>query len=800
MDNTIKDTERLTRKQKKADNYKWYRDKMDSLDMSLSDQRYSYGDISEEKRLRINYDLFNNIIDTSDFEYVCKPYGAKVGELPTKMTNKDISSGKIKAILGMESKRSLNFRVFATNPEASSRKEKKQIELIREFVVNQIMGPIREKEQIAAAEKMKGQKISEEEAEKIRMQVAEEIKAKTPEEVKKYMERDHKDVVEIMTHQLLEYLIQNTDAKRKFNKGMKHACLSAKEVYYVGDIGGEANFWNVNSRRFTCDNSPDVDFIQDKEWAVAEYPMTPAMLISFFGDELDDDEIDIIYNSWGGFHKEDFYEEDLFAMFDRYHQDDDARHIKAVHGTWKGLRKIGFLDYKGKDGKVKTKMVDETYKTNPDYGDIAIEWKWIPVSYECWKIRTSEPIYLRCREIPGQLKDINTIHKCKLPYYGVYYDDMNSAPTAPMDRLKPFQYFFNILNYRFELLASTDKGKKILMNIKSIPQSEGIDLKKWKYIMESSPMMWWNPDETGMEGYADANTIAKVLDLSYAGDMQKYIEMMEYVRQQAGRALGITDQVEGEIGQREAVRNVQQGLNQSSNILEPYFELHDYVKRDVLMALVETAKICYQGEKTVKLSYAIDDMSSRTLTLDVGLLNNSTLGMFIQNSSKAQEAKELIKQLTHAAVQNQKAELSDVASIIRQDSIVEAEEDLRKAERVRDDKAKEIEEMKNKAAAEADKRAEDKAVKDHEREKELIVLKEEERRKTALVQGAMTGASFNPDTDNDNDGKNDYIEIAEAEMERDFKIKAHNLEERKFAHQKRVDEESLKQNKQKQKQ
>lgn len=787
MDNTkIYKTERLTRKQKKAEDYRWYREKMDSLDMSLSDNAYTYNEVSEDRRMKVNYDLFNNIIDHSDFEHVCKPYGAKVGELPLKMTNKDIVSGKIKAFLGMESKRPFNFTVYATNPEASTRKEKKQFDLVKEYVVNRIMKPIREEVQMQHAQKMQGRELKEEEREQIKAQIEEEVKAKTPEEVKKYMSRDHKDVAEIMTVQLLEYLIEKTDAKRKFNKGMKHGSLSGKEVYYVGEINGEPDFWSVNSRRFTCDSSPDVDFIQDKEWATCEYPMTPSMIITMFGDELNKDEIDIIYESWGGFQNREFSEENLFEAFDRRY-DDDLSTIPVVHGVWKGLRKIGFLKYKGMDGKTKEKMVDETYKINEEYGDITIDWEWIPVNYETWKIKASTIIYVRKREIPGQLKDIETIYKSPLPYYGVYYDDMNSIPTSLMDRLRPFQYFFNILNYRFETLASTDKGKKILMNIKSIPQSEGIDLKKWKYMMESSPIMWYNPDEEGMDPYTDANTVAKVLDLGYAGEMNKYIEMMEYTRQQAGRSVGITDQVEGKISSDESVRNVQQGLTQTSNILEPYFELHDYVKRDVLSALVETAKICYQGEKTKKLSYTLDDMSQRTLTLDVGLLDSSTLNLFVQNSSRVQEAKDLVKQLTHAAVQNQKAELSDVAAILRQDSIVEAEETLREAERERDEKMKEMEEIKNKGQAEKDKRDADREKEKHEREKEVIVLKEEERRKTEFLKGSMTAASFNADVDTDNDGENDFIELAEQQLENDMKEKELSLEERKFQHQKSKD-------------
>ena len=62
--------------------------------------------------------------------------------------------------------------------------------------------------------------------------------------------------------EILEYLSKKCDVKQKFNKAFKHLHLSAKEVMYVGIMNGEPEVWNVNSLRFNCDKSPDVDFIE----------------------------------------------------------------------------------------------------------------------------------------------------------------------------------------------------------------------------------------------------------------------------------------------------------------------------------------------------------------------------------------------------------------------------------------------------------------------------------------------------------------------------------------------------------
>ena len=95
-------TERLSRKEKEANDFLWYREKADMYDAKAGISNIGQGGINEYKRMKVNYDLFNNIVELSDFNYVCAPYGAKVGELPAKMANRDISSYRIKALLGME--------------------------------------------------------------------------------------------------------------------------------------------------------------------------------------------------------------------------------------------------------------------------------------------------------------------------------------------------------------------------------------------------------------------------------------------------------------------------------------------------------------------------------------------------------------------------------------------------------------------------------------------------------------------------------------------------------------------------
>lgn len=784
----ILQTERLTFAQKNKNDKQWYKDWADRLDSNHSTMIYSTNDVSEYKRMKVNYDLFNDKINLEDFSYVCKPFGATMGELPARMVNRDIVSAKIKAVLGMEMKRPFDWSVLAVNPEATTRKEQKETELIKEYVNNIITKPIRQQLEIQAQEQTKGRELTPEEQQQIMADIEEQMKAMTPDEVKKYMQREHQDPAEVLANQLLEYFLQKEDVKSKFDLMFKHGLLSAIGVMTVNVLNGEPVMWNVNSMRFSCDSSPDISFIEDSESATCEYRMTPSEIVKYFGDELTDKQIDDLYRNHTSTgarkvevwleNERDFLDNEVF---------DNSNTIRVLHCVWKALRKIGFLQYMDENEELQEKIVDESYQLNPDIGDISIEWEWIPEAYETWKV---EDDYVRMQPIPGQFKDINTVYDCKLPYYGVIYDNLNSSKVSLMDRIKAYQYFYNIIMYRLELLLASDKGKKILMNINMIPDSAGIDIKKWQYFFESTPFMWYDPNEEGSQ-YADANTVAKAIDMSLISDIKKYIEVAEYIRTQCGRSVGITDQVEGQIAPQEAVTNTRQNLVQTSYILEPYFALHSLAKRNILQALIEASKVAYSGRNNVKLAYILDDMSQQILNLDTELLDSSTYGIFITDSSKAEEAKETIRQMAHAALQNQKVELSDVISIIKTEGIVEAEETLKLAEENRREWEMQMQTQQQEALKQQQDAEHQFREKEHQWELETIKVKEEERRKTEIAKAAITGASFNPDKDADDDGVNDFIEIASKQVELELKQQDINLKTDALEHKKKFDDRKL---------
>ena len=383
--------------------------------------------------------------------------------------------------------------------------------------------------------------------------------------------------------------------------------------------------------------------------------------------------------------------------------------------------------------------------------------------------------------------------KCKLSYIGCYYDALNSEPTSVMDRIKHYNYLYDTILYRIENLINSDKGKILGLNSALIPlKSAKVTLDQWFYYTFENQIALLNPNEEGTR-QTDITQAVKEIDLSLISDIKKYVELADYIERRCGESVGITKQIEGQIGSNEAVRNTQQAIIQSANILEPYFEMHNIVKKNALQSLIEIAKVAYATYQPKYLTYALDDFSQRMLQIDYDLLENSTYGVFVSNSMKSDEALQMVRQLAHAAMQNQAIEMSDVMKVMRSESITEAEELLKKAEKERRELAQQQQESEQQAQQQLQQAQQDfekeKMYMEHQFKMEEI----EKKGELEIQKQTILSIGFNEDKDLDKDGTPDVLEVAKFGVDTEIKQRNIELQEAKLQQQKKEHEDNLKQ-------
>lgn len=774
---------KLTNKQKNASNKLWYREELDTLDSTSFDNNSAFtftdGRSEYHNKMKLYYDLYNNTIRKEDFEFICAPFGTDVGELPNGFSNKDIISGKIKALQGMEMKRSFPMKVFAVNEDATTRREQEEFQRMQQYTINQILYPIR---QMLQQQKMQqfeesGQEMTPELQQQLQKEVEEELQTQTPKEVKNYMAREHQDPAEKLAHQILSYLQQEQDLQRKFNQGWKHALISGNDIYWVGSVGNRPQVRVVNPMYFDFDRNSESDFVQDGEWAVYEMWLSPSEVVSMF-PELTDAEVRKIYKRQKA-RINGYTDETLQSPLNgrEYLGNSVYSSIRVLHGEWKALRPIFYLEYYDQEsGQVMETVVDEDYKLQVEIGDIRLTKDWIVSKYEGYKIDTD--IYAGMREVPRQYKDLRNPRKCKLSFIGAVYDATNSEPTSLLSRMKDYQYLYNIISYKAETLMLSDKGKALLLNTQLIPKDNGLSPTEWLHFFEVNKIGLMSPTEEGHKYGFDVTNAAKEIDLSLASDINNYMLFCQYVEERCGQAVGITKQIEGQIGNYETSGNAQQAIIQSANILEPYFDLHNLVKRDVTQALLETAKICYTIEQPDALSYVLDDLSLGLLNIDNDLLESSEYGLFVSNTSKSDEVLQTVQQLAHAALQNQKIELSDVIKVFRSDSLQEAEEFLIVAEETTQERLQALQQQQAKAQAEENEKMraweKEKMSIEHTNKMEEIDAKGE----IDLQKQAMLSMGFNEDKDLDRDGVPDILEVLKFGKDAEIKQRELNLKDK----------------------
>lgn len=653
--------QKLSRSQKTKE---WGRQNVDHI-IKLAGSTSTNSYLSKDK---INYDLYNNIIDRSEFTYVTDAFGLGE-EAPARLNNFNIITPKLKLLEGEEIKRPFNFRVAAVNSDAVSQIQDKRMKLLLQHLEADL--------------------VAELEKQGIPVQNPETGQAMTPEQVEKYMNYSEADVRESTANKLAKYLIKEQNLEYKFNKMFKDGLIVAKEICFVGIEGANPVCNVVNPPDFKSDMSPGIDFIQDGQWAAETQYCTPSDIIDTYYRDLTDAEVAKIdngtYGATGGNSNLPLDPSDgkipitsiIPETTGTRGATGTAGYITVVRVEWKSLRKIGFLKYYDEDFIEQETIVDEDYKVQEDKGE-EIEWVWINEVWEGTKIGAD--IYTRIRPKKVQFRSIDNPSRCKLGYIGTIHNNRNSTPTSMVDLVKNHQYLYNTIMYRMELEIAKASGKKVIIDLAQIPRSQGITLDKWMHYFHTVGIGFINSFEEGKGKFAGQTSSFNQftnIDMTLSQSVAQYVVLLSKIESMAGELMGVSPQRLGAISTTETVGGAERSVVQSSHITEPLFYLHNEVKRHVLTQLIECAKIAYPEGK--RINYIMDDMNRIFLDIDEGF-SDVDYGVFVTNSAKEHKSLEDLKTIAQQAVASGIISLRELVTIFDSDSVADIKNVVKSAE------------------------------------------------------------------------------------------------------------------------
>lgn len=600
---------------------------------------------SSKQNKQINYDLYNSKFDEEDFEYVTKPYGSTDKyNTATKMQNYNLIRPNIEVLKGEEIKRPFNFFAKGIGGGVTSTKEAKKKELILANLRSRLY-------------------------KELGMQPEQDEEGNTMElaDIDKYMKSEFIDSRETTANQILDYLLRQENLEQKFHEGWEHALITAEEYYYVGIVNGEPKCRVVNPLDFDYDKDHDIKFIEDAQWCRETRYLTIGTILDIYGEYLSDKDLDRLDNGDVGAGVRPYgmqpgfaYPKESFSRGNTEYGYNSDNGTIVVNVCWKSWKRIGFLRWVDEDGP-QEQMVEDDFKISNEmkfYG-ATIEWRWINVVWEGTRIGSD--IYVNIRELPNQRREMSNPSVCKLPYTGYVYNNTNSQATSILDLIKPHQYTYNIIWWRFEQELAKAKGKGMVMDIAQMPKTQGMDTEQWMYYLDNLGVAFINSMEEGREG--DASTVSKfnqfqAIDRSISQAVSVYFEAMAKIESMVDNIVGISQQRRAQTSPSESATANQNSIIQSSHMTEPYFYFHNELKKRVLTALLECSKFAYAGGK--KIHFIADEIYTETINVDGDLFPDSDYGVFVTNSSKDNEIRQKIEGLFQIALQQEKIELSNL--------------------------------------------------------------------------------------------------------------------------------------------
>jgi hypothetical protein len=262
---------------------------------------------------------------------------------------------------------------------------------------------------------------------------------------------------------------------------------------------------------------------------------------------------------------------------------------------------------------------------------------------------------------------------------------------------KNYNLLYDVLWHKVTRLIAEDLGKLVNFDLAKIP--DDWDIEQVLYTARTSHLLVSNSFNVGQEGAAKGilagsmnNNMATVTDASLATVMDQYINIMQFCHNELGQIMGITPQREGQIANRETVGGVERSVLQSSYITEWIFFKHESLKRRVIDAFLEQAKLAFKG-RNIKFQYILSDGSRKVLDVDGDEFCECDYGCLASNSKQAQELNQKLDMLAQAGLQTQTVSFSSIMQLYGSASLAEKQRLIERDERQRMEQAQQAQQQ-----------------------------------------------------------------------------------------------------------
>jgi len=603
-----------------------------------------FGINDRREYLKSLYDYYNGVIDEQDYRYVLKPYGKTRQNFPSKLRNYPIIKPIIDLLLGEKAKRPLNYTVTVKNPDSISIKEEEKnralMELASQMFMN-AMNPVEGQEEPPA-----------------------------PKQIMEEFERSYVDRRAIKVQSAINYIMQNEEVSDKFQKGFFHYLVTGEVYSHKGVVRNEPFYEILNPLDIDYDKDPDLEFVEDGDWAMIRKYAHASTVIDIFGEFMTDEQILELENPQQA--SADSY---LLYRAEASGADENLyrnRLIECITVYWKSRKRIGFLEYPDPvTGVMEEMVVEEGFRLPREMKEMGakVRYEWVN---EVWEgTRIDGRFYININPLSNQRTSLDNPSRCKLPINGRKYSDINSENISLVSLGIPFQLNYNIFKYRMELAIARSKDIIAQFDINMIPKKWDMD--KFMYFVEGTGIAWVDYNKEGIQLSPQHQS---VLDMSIK-TIGQYLQLLESIMMEWEKISGVNRQRQGGIGPYEGKAASQQAIVQSSHITEDLFRKFSRFEQRELQGLLDYSKEAWiYGKKGM---YVMPDNTIEMLDIDSLQYMESEYGIFVSDSGRDQDKLEQAKMLSQSMIQNG-VPASAVLDLFDTENYTGIKEKIRKAE------------------------------------------------------------------------------------------------------------------------
>lgn len=598
----------------------------------------------------INLNLYNGIVDIKDLTNLVNPYQLNASFIPDNLPHHPIAVPKVDLLVGEENNRRFDWKVVVTNQNAITDKENKKKEVITEKMVKYLQANYAE----------------------------DELESKLK-EIEDYFKYDWQDIREKMSNQILRHYWNEQDFKSIFLDCFKDALIMAEQLAQVEIVHKEPVLNKLNPLKVHSIRSGNSSRVEDSSIIIIEDHWSPGKIIDYFHEDLREKDIDHITNYTSRTSKGNYTVDDenhvllrdgieglnvdgFEALFNLAEINghtfgsnltDENGNLRVLRVYWKSLKKIKKVKYYDEDGEVQYKVMSEEYIPNKNLGE-EVTTMWVNEWWEGTKI--VKDIYIQMRPRPVQYNKLNNPSYCHPGIIGEIYNTNQGRAVSLMDRMKNYQYMYDVMWDRLNKAIATNYGKIYELDLAKVP--DNWEIEKWLHFAIVNKIAVVDSFKEGTQGAATGKLAGgfntqggRSIDMETGSYIQQHVQLLEFIKVEMSEIVGVSRQREGAIHQNETASGVERAVNQSSHITEYWFHKHENFKLRCLTAFLETAKIALKGNNK-KVQYILDDQTIEMLNIEGDAFSEADYGLVATSSSKAMELEGMLKANAQAFMQN----------------------------------------------------------------------------------------------------------------------------------------------------